>query len=77
MHQFIFAVNAKGKPCFSMLQNNNVPPVNNLFAEKDCYFQDGVVHHLITVIQPVFSMTVYLDTGLGTGKEQARHPNFT
>lgn len=34
MHQFLFAANAKGKTCFSVLQNNNVPPINNLFVEK-------------------------------------------
>ena len=23
-----------------MLQNNTVPPINSLFVEKECYFQD-------------------------------------
>jgi hypothetical protein len=74
MHEFIFAVNDKGKPCFSLSPNNNVPPINNLFVEKEWYFQDGVAHHLLnTVTQPV---TVFLDIGLGTGKEQVRHPSF-
>jgi len=76
MHQFFFAVNAKGKTCFSRLQNNTVPPTNNLFLEKECYFQDGMVHHLfITVTQQVFLTTIFLEVGLGTGKGQAMHPS--
>ena len=77
MQKFFFAVNAKGKTCFSMLQNNTVPPINNLFLEKECYFQDGMVHHLlITMTQQVFPMTTFLEVGLGTGKGQAKHPNL-
>jgi len=77
MHQFFFAVTAKGKTCFSMLQNTIVLPTNNLFLEKECYFEDGLVHHLfITVTKQVFSMTIFLEVGLGTGKGQAMHPNL-
>jgi hypothetical protein len=72
-----FAVNAKGKNCFSVLQNNTVPPINNFFVEKECYFHNGMVHHLLfTVTQQVFSMTIFLKVGLGTGKGQAMHPNL-
>jgi len=59
-----------------MLQNNTVPPSNNLFLEKECYFEDGIAHHLfITVMQQLFSMTIFLEVGLGTGKGQAMHPS--
>lgn len=78
MHQFYFAVNAKEKTYFSMQQNNTVPPINNLFVEKESYFHEyGVVHHLlITVTQQVFSMTIFLEVRLGTGKGQVTYPNL-
>ena len=75
--QSFFAVNAKGKTCLSMLQNNTVPPTNNLFVEKEGHFQDGMVHHLLfTVTLQVFSMTIFPEVGLGTGKGQAMHPSL-
>lgn len=60
-----------------MLQNNTVPPINNLFVEKECYFQDGMVHHLLFIVtQQVFSMTIFLEVGMGTGEGQAMHPSL-
>jgi hypothetical protein len=61
-----------------MLQNNTVPPINNLFVEKESHFHEyGVVHHLlITVTKQVFSMTIFLEVRLGTGKGQAMYPNL-
>jgi hypothetical protein len=71
-----FAVNAKGKNCFSVLQNNTVPPINNFFEEKEYYFQDGMAHHLLFSDPTSVSMTIFLEVGLGTGKGQAMHPNL-